>query len=849
MKGLKNFIVVGTIIGTVTMFSIVYFAISYMNGNNVRTEAKDISKNIADTTSNTIFHVMKKGWNRNEVKDVLESNRELFKKAHYSVEVFRGEVVEKSHGRIKQAVMDKEALEVFHTGDEKALETDNTIRYIYPLKAKTECLTCHTNASTGDVLGIIDITNDLSVTISEGNKKIQMILLLIFPVPILGALIVSGIVSRKITRSVSKLQKRIESINSVKDLKLLAMNDVDLTFREFNTLFEGLKKTVLRLRETAIDKDILEFEIRLLEKFIITSELVKDWKDHIKHILIEINRIMEAYCLFSLFVMNDETYDIEIFWRNTPSQNTRETTERIIKLKLMSHPYFGNLNGLNIVHNVVLPLANLPELNEDTLEMQTKTLILDSPRIGGIIGIGVNVDLSFDPTRALVIEGVLTTLLNVVGSVKAIYKYTRDLEYYATRDPLTNLFNQRVFWELLDYEAERAKRHNYKFSVLVIDIDNFKVINDVYGHIFGDKFLQGVSSTVRDIFRKEDIVARYGGDEFAGIILDSDEEHAFLVAKRIKEAIKEFSLKAPDGVIVKATVSIGIAVFPNHASSPRDLFLLADNMVGSAKSSGKDRIVIPTSEEIADVFKHISEKNIIIMNAIDEKRIIPHFQPIMNVKTKKIEAYETLMRIELDDKTMTAAEFIDLATDIGVINKMDSILMEKVFIKASEMNYAGNLFINISPKALIFSEFLPNIRNMVRNYNINPSRVVFEITERDTVRNLTLLERFVLDLKFEGFKFAIDDFGSGFSSFQYIKLFPIDFIKVEGDFIRNIIGSGNEVNKAIVNSIATFTAQVGIKTVAEYVEDEEILNVVELMGLDFAQGYHIGKPAPELKQI
>ncbi|RJQ21543.1 MAG: bifunctional diguanylate cyclase/phosphodiesterase [Nitrospiraceae bacterium] len=849
MKGLKNFIVLGTIIGTVTMFSIVYLLVSYWHEDNVRTEAHDISKNIADTTSNTIFHVMKKGWSRNDVKDVLETNRELFKKAHYSVEVYRGEIVEKLYGRIKQPLMDKEALEVLHSGDEKVLETKNTIRYLYPLKAKTECLECHTNAGTADVLGIIDVENDLAPTINAGKKRVSLILLLIFPVPIFGALIVSSIVSRKITGSLNTLQKRVESINSVKDLKLLAMNDIDLAFREFNALFDGFKNTVQRLRDVAIDKDILEFEIRLLEKFIITSELVKDWKDHIKHILIEINRIMEAYCLFSLFVMNDETYDIEIFWRNTPSLNTRETIERIIRQKLMAHPYFRNLNGLNIVHNVVLPLSNLPELNEDALEMQTKTLMLDSPRIGGIIGIGVNVDLSFEPTRALVIEGVLTTLLNVVGSVKAIYKYTKDLEYYATRDPLTNLFNQRVFWELLDYETERARRHNYKFSVLVIDIDNFKVINDIYGHIFGDKFLQGVSAIIRNIFRKEDMVARYGGDEFAGVILDSDEENAYLVAKRIKEGLKEFSLKAPDGVAVKATVSIGIAVFPSHAGSPKDLFLLADSMVGSAKSSGKDRILIPSTEDIADVFKHVSEKNIIIMSAIEEKKIIPYFQPIMNVKTKQIEAYETLMRIELDDKIMSAAEFVELATDIGVINKMDTILMEKVFEKASEMNYTGNLFLNISPKALIFSEFLPNIRSMVKNYRINPARIVFEITERDTVRNLSLLEKFVLDLKFEGFKFAIDDFGSGFSSFQYIKLFPIDFVKVEGDFIRSMIGSGNEVNMAIVNSISTFTAQVGIKTIAEYVEDEEILKTIGLMGIDYAQGYHIGKPAPELKHI
>jgi len=848
MRSLKDFIVVGTIIGSIIMFSIMYYVISYWHEDNVREEAKELSKNVAGTTFNTLFHIMKKGWSRNDIKEVLEGNKKLFKDAHFDVEIYRGEIVEGLYGKVKQPFIDKEISGVFQNGSEKALEAGNTVRYLYPLNAKSECLKCHTNANVGDVLGVIDVRNDFTTIIKKGKKDVRLILLLISPIPIIGALLVSVVISRRITNSMNTLHKRIIAINSIKDLKTIEINDVDLVFKDLNELFSELRMMVQKLRDTAIDKNILEFEIRLLERFIITSEIVKDWKDHVKHILIEINRIMEAYCIFSLFVINDEAYEVEIFWRNTPSQKTRETLEKIIKQKLMANIYFRDLNTLNMIHTIALPLYNLPELREDTLELQTKTLILDTPRIGGIIGIGVNVDLTSDPTRSLIIEGVLTTLLNVVGSIKAIYKYTHDLEYYATRDPLTGLFNQRVFWEMFDYEAERAKRHNAKFSLLVIDIDNFKLINDVYGHIFGDKFLQGVASSIRGVFRKEDIVARYGGDEFAAIALDADQEHAYFVGKRIRDSIKDFSLRAVDGTTVKATVSIGIATFPDNTSSARDLFILADNMVSRAKSSGKDKVFIPTFEDVADVFKNVSEKSIIITSAIDEKRIIPYFQPITNIKTGEVEAYETLMRVEHNGKIMLASEFIDLAIDIGVISKMEYILMEKAFKRASEINYNGKLFINISPKALIFSEFIPNVRNIVRDYRINPSNVVFEITERDTVKNLNLLEKFVLDLKFEGFKFAIDDFGSGFSSFQYIKFFPIDFVKVEGEFIRSLVGA-KEVDVAIVKSISTFAKAVGIKTVAEYVEDEDILKATELMELDYAQGYHIGKPLPDLMQI
>lgn len=844
-RELRSFLVIGAVIGSIFMFSIVYFTVFLWYRNNIREEAKEISKNIADNTFNTFSQVMKMGWNRDELLDLIDANKELFKRTPYSVEIYRGEIIESLYGKIKQPAMDKVVLESFNYGNEKIIEKKDLLRFIYPIKARAECLGCHTNARRGDVLGVIDVSSNFSLYMAEGKKKIGLIFLLLFPVPVFGSWLVSSFLSRRLKKSVNIINQRIDSVNTVKDLTKFEMNDIDLTFDEFNTIFKGLRQTIHKLKEVAVDKDILEFEIKLLEKFVITSEMVKDWKDHIKHIMVEINRLMEVYCLFSIFAMTEETSDLEIFWRNTPDTNTKELLEKIIKQNIAKHRYFNHL-VINTVHNICLPLASLPKLKEDTIELQTKTLILETPKIGGIIGIGVSVDIPGDPTRSLVIESVLTTLLNVVGSIKAIYKYTKDLEYYATRDPLTGLFNQRLFWELLNYEEERAKRHGYKFSILVIDIDNFKVINDIYGHIFGDKFLQGIGEEIRRVFRKEDIVCRYGGDEFAGVILDSDTEQAFHTAKRLRENLKEFSLKAPDGVQVKATVSTGIAVYPDHAKTPKEMFMLADNMMLNAKSSGKDKILIPTLDDIAYIFKGVSEKNMMVINAIDDKRIIPYFQPIMNTKTKKIEAYETLMRIEFEDKIITASEFIESASDIGVINKMEYQLMEKIFQRVSEVKYNGNMFINISPKALIFSEYIPTVHGIIKNYNLDPARIVFEITERDTIRNLNLLEKFVLDLKFEGFKFAIDDFGSGFSSFQYIKFFPIDFVKLEGEFIRSMLVEEN-IDRSIVNSIATFCKNVGIKTVAEFVENEETLKAIELLDVDYVQGFHIGRPSPELK--
>ena len=228
----------------------------------------------------------------------------------------------------------------------------------------------------------------------------------------------------------------------------------------------------------AVDREVLEFELRLLEKFIITSDVVKDWKEHVMRLLLEINKVIPACTLFSLFQIDEEICDLEIFWTHAPSEELKERVVAIIRRKIaIENPRLASAS-LKCNHNIADSFQVPAEVSEADIELQTKSIILQNPQIGGVVGIGVQSELTKDAIRSLVIDGVLTTLLNVVGSIKAIYKYTKDLEYYATRAPLTNLYNQRLFWELLGYEIGRAQRHGQKFSLLVIDLDNFKNIND-----------------------------------------------------------------------------------------------------------------------------------------------------------------------------------------------------------------------------------------------------------------------------------------------------------------------------------------------------------------------------------
>jgi diguanylate cyclase (GGDEF)-like protein len=271
-----------------------------------------------------------------------------------------------------------------------------------------------------------------------------------------------------------------------------------------------------------------------------------------------------------------------------------------------------------VIHNVVNPDSPLLYLDHSEIEFQTKSLFLDTPQIGGVVGIGVQSQTVADPIRSLVINGILTTMLNVVGSIKAIYKYTKDLEYYATRDPLTNLFNQRVFWELLGYEVGRSERHDESFGLLMIDLDNFKNVNDMFGHFMGDKYLSKVALTIHECLRKGDILARYGGDEFTVIICEADEEQVFMVADRIRETLALMEITSADGTKIRGSASIGMAMFPMHAQSPKDLFLFADNMTYKAKSMGRNCIIITTNEDVSEVFEKSSEMSRLLLQVAEE---------------------------------------------------------------------------------------------------------------------------------------------------------------------------------------------------------------------------------------
>jgi diguanylate cyclase (GGDEF)-like protein len=839
---LKRFIFTATLIVSIVTFLTVMSILTWIFLNQAEDISASTSFSMATRISLSITDAMEKGKNMAEMTNIISEYQRLLPE-RYTINILPGKAV-RTEADSRGA--DEQIRKAFSDGMYSRQRTIKGLEFVFPLKAADKCLGCHTSAKSGEVLGVLTISEEMPGFRSSFLPEFIIIFLIFLPIPLLMAFSVSRFVNAHIGDAVGKLDRMIRSVNSMADLTKFEaeLENEEHRFREFEDIFHEFTKFIGRIKGLAVGKEMLEFEIKVLERFIITSETIRDWKERVSYLLNEVNTVMQAYMIFSVFQIGEEAYDIDIFWSSPPSDKTMKIMEGIVRQRIGHEKLcISEITEIKIIHNIVNPKSAILELDHSEIEFQTKSLFLETPQIGGVVGIGVQSQAAVDSIRSLVINGILTTMLNVVGSIKAIYKYTKDLEYYATRDPLTDLFNQRLFWELLGYEVGRSERHKESFGLLMIDLDNFKHVNDMFGHFMGDKFLSKVALTIHECLRKGDILARYGGDEFTVIICEADEEQVYMVADRIRETLAQMEITTADGAKIRGSASIGLAMYPMHAQSSKDLFLFADNMTYKAKSMGRNCIILPTSDDVSDVFEKSSEMSRLLMQVMEEKRVIPYFQPIVTTGSREIICHEVLCRIEIGGEIIAASEFIEIAEKLSIISKLDSILMEKVFAKIKETGYKGLIFINLSPKSLILKEFVPMVIGLARDYGIQHDHVVFEITERETVKNMTLLESFVLDLRMEGFKFAIDDFGSGFSSFQYIRRLPIDFVKIEGMFVRNMLNDPKDM--AFVKTLSILAAEFGIQTIAEYVEDEELLKAVHALGIDYAQGYHTGRPMPD----
>lgn len=437
---------------------------------------------------------------------------------------------------------------------------------------------------------------------------------------------------------------------------------------------------------------------------------------------------------------------------------------------------------------------------------------------------------------------------HIVGAIETIKDISErkgmenHLQFLATHDFLTNSLNRYSLEENLKRAVAKAKRGENS-ALLLIDIDNFKMVNDILGHAAGDEFLIILTNVLKNSLREGDILARLGGDEFGILIEGITNDQAKVVAEELRRVVDESELclvKHKD--CFNLTISIGIVMVDGVLNSHR-LLSNADTALSTAKENGRNRVVFLELDE--DKALKLSETNklvAMIKNALKEDRFVLFFQPVATIYNKNVTHYEALIRLKGDNgELIMPGQFIPTAERFGLMPQIDRWVVQSAITVLYK--YPGlRLFINLSGVSLGDEDLLGSIEKGIRESNIDSSRIGFEITETTAVKDLSRAKRWIRRLKKIGCSFALDDFGIGFSSFTYLRMLPVDYLKIDGSFVCKI--DTDPAYRALVESMNAVAHTLGKKTIAEFVENEDIIKILKEIGVDYGQGYYLGKPAP-----
>jgi diguanylate cyclase (GGDEF)-like protein/PAS domain S-box-containing protein len=424
-------------------------------------------------------------------------------------------------------------------------------------------------------------------------------------------------------------------------------------------------------------------------------------------------------------------------------------------------------------------------------------------------------------------------------------RYEERLRHMADHDQLTGLFNRRRFDEELKRELARAGRYAEQSAVLSIDIDNFKGVNDSAGHAAGDAVLCHLARVLADHCRATDVVSRLGGDEFAVLLSAVGAQEARHAAEHLLTEIRS-SPAAYGGRPFRITASIGVATFESDDATAGEVLVNADLAMYAAKHSGRDRVVVYTPSEArkARAIAKLTWSQR-IQDALNNDRFVLHLQPIMELATGQIKHGELLLRMQSDRGRLIApGAFLPAAERFGLIHAIDRWVVQRAIQLMSDSGGpVPRVGINLSGESIVGDpHLLEMIEREIERTGVDPSKLIFEVTETAAIANMPEATQFARGLTSLGCSLALDDFGTGFGSFYYLKHLPVSYVKLDGEFIQNLPRS--EVDEHMVKAIVGVSRALGIKTVAESVADEETIGLLHKHQVDYAQGYYVGKPAP-----
>ncbi|MEA4883791.1 MAG: EAL domain-containing protein [Clostridia bacterium] len=424
----------------------------------------------------------------------------------------------------------------------------------------------------------------------------------------------------------------------------------------------------------------------------------------------------------------------------------------------------------------------------------------------------------------------------------------QQARWLSTHDHLTGLPNRSVLSECIEAAIEEAKRGKPSTLVL-IDIDNFKIVNDTLSHLAGDEVLIRVARCIRGMIRETDLVARLGGDEFVVLLQGVPVQSALTTAERIRESVEDLKMEI-DGATVDVTLSVGLTQIDGLCDQ-RGITLSADAALYHAKDNGKNRVTYPgAGDEAGHGRPNVYDRVSMIKDALRDDRFLLQFQPIVSAgcgpgmrsaKPEGIRWYEALVRIVCPSRGMVLpGEFIPWAERFGLITQIDRWVVNAALQVLANRDSIG-LFINLSVRSISSASFLTHVEEAVAASGVAPCRIGFEITETTALGDVDEAREWIQRLRALGCLFAVDDFGAGYSTMSVLSSLPVDIVKIDGSVIRAV---GSEpAHRLIVEAINSVAHSIGARTVAECVEDAESLAALDQMGVDYVQGYYIARPA------
>lgn len=483
------------------------------------------------------------------------------------------------------------------------------------------------------------------------------------------------------------------------------------------------------------------------------------------------------------------------------------------------------------------PIANI----NSHWQQRTRSDEMHSVRLGS------NRDVAYSMAAIKDARKQSTGSVVVLRDATRILALTRKLAYFASHDALTDTLNRREFERCLNLALKSAAQQKTTHVLLYIDIDQFKVINDTCGHHAGDELLQRISDLLSKNIRSGDIIARLGGDEFAILLQRCNLNQAGIIAEKLRRNTHAARFTW-ENQIFEVSISIGAVEIDKESENASVVMSAADMACYTAKDLGKDRIHFyrKTDAELnarREEMHWVSHLN----QALKQNRLALYQQEIAPVahETDDIRRVEVLLRMfDPDGQLVPARNFLPAIERYGLINVIDRWVVQECFsiIAGGEASDTTIYSINVSGPSMSQTEFLDYIKMLFSNHALRGSQICFEITETSAVSHLRNARQFISELKSFGCYFALDDFGSGLSSFAYLKDLPVDFLKIDGSFVKNIVT--DNVDRALVAAIKDVGHVMLIDTIAEHVENQAIMEVVKNIGIDYAQGTFVGEPVP-----